>query len=65
MFICGDAPDAKAAVKKLSDEIGFDTIDAGGLPAARLLEPLAMLWIHLAYARGLGPNFMLQLVKRR
>ncbi len=64
MFICGDAPDAKVTVKKLSDEIGFETIDAGALSVARLLEPLAILWIHLAYALGLGPNFILQLVKR-
>jgi predicted dinucleotide-binding enzyme len=64
MFICGDAADAKATVKKLSDEIGFETIDAGPLSVARLLEPLAMLWIHLAYAGGVGPDFILRLVKR-
>jgi predicted dinucleotide-binding enzyme len=64
MFICGDAADAKATVKKLSDEIGFETIDAGPLRVARLLEPLAMLWIHLAFAQGLGTDFILRVVKR-
>jgi hypothetical protein len=64
MFICGDAADAKATVKKLSDEIGFETIDAGPLSVARLLEPLAMLWIHLAFAQGLGTDFVLRVVKR-
>jgi predicted dinucleotide-binding enzyme len=64
MFICGDAADAKATVKKLSDEIGFETIDAGPLSVARLIEPLAMLWIHLAFAQGLGTDFILRVVKR-
>jgi hypothetical protein len=64
MFICGDAADAKATVKKLSDEIGFETIDAGPLSVARLLEPLAMLWIHLAFAQGMGTDFILRVVKR-
>jgi hypothetical protein len=64
MFICGDAADAKATVKKLSNEIGFETIDAGPLSVARLLEPLAMLWIHLAFAQGLGTDFILRVVKR-
>jgi hypothetical protein len=64
MFICGDDADAKAVVKKLSDELGFETIDAGPLTAARLLEPLAMLWIHLAFEAGFGINFAFKVVKR-
>lgn len=56
MFICGDDASAKAAVSKLAAELGFDVVDAGPLTAARLLEPLAMLWIHLAYKQGLGPS---------
>ena len=38
-------------------DAGFEAIDAGGLRAARLLEPLAMLWIELALKRGLGSGF--------
>ena len=56
MFICGDDASAKAAVGKLAAGLGFDVVDAGPLTAARLLEPLAMLWIHLAFKQGLGPN---------
>lgn len=56
MFICGDDASAKAAVGKLAADLGFDVVDAGPLTAARLLEPLAMLWIHLAFKQGLGPN---------
>jgi 8-hydroxy-5-deazaflavin:NADPH oxidoreductase len=64
MFICGDDAKAKGIVKELSDELGFDTIDAGPLTAARLLEPTAMLWIHLAFACGMGMNFSFKVLKR-
>ncbi len=53
MFVCGDG-DKKASVLSLVKELGFDAVDAGELPIARLLEPFAMLWIHLAYGQGLG-----------
>lgn len=56
MFICGDDAAAKSAVGTLASELGFDVVDAGPLTAARLLEPLAMLWIHLAIKQGLGPT---------
>ena len=64
MFICGDDSAAKAAVGALVRELGFDMVDAGPLAQARLLEPLAMLWISLAYACGLGPNIAFRLVRR-
>lgn len=56
MFICGDDAAAKASVAKLAAELGFDPIDTGPLTAARLLDPVAMLWIHLAFQQGWGPN---------
>ena len=54
MFIAGDDPAAKAAVGALAAELGFDVVDTGPLVAARWLEPLAMLWVHLGYRQGLG-----------
>jgi predicted dinucleotide-binding enzyme len=57
MFVAGDDETAKPTVMTLVADAGFEAIDAGGLRAARLLEPLAMLWISLARMRGLGPNF--------
>jgi hypothetical protein len=51
-------------VLRLVAELGFDTVDAGGLKVARLLEPLAMLWIHLAMAQGLGPEIAFALLRR-
>ncbi len=64
MFICGDDDPAKSNVKQLSDDLGFDTVDAGPLRAARLLEPLAMLWIHLSFAMGWGPDFGFKILKQ-
>ena len=64
MFLCGDDAAAKRAVMELSNAIGFETIDAGQLELARLLEPFAMLWIHLAYRGGLGREFAFRLIRR-
>jgi predicted dinucleotide-binding enzyme len=51
-------------VKKLATEIGFDTVDAGPLINARVLEYLALLWIHLAYSQQMGPNIAFKLLTR-
>lgn len=64
MFCCGDDADANAAVMKLGTDVGFEMIDAGELETARLLEPLAMLWIHLAYRGGLGREIAFRLMRR-
>ena len=64
MFVAGDDTNAKRTVIQLSNELGFETVDAGPLTQARLLEPVAMLWISLAYAQGLGSNFAFKLVRR-
>lgn len=57
MFVCGDDDGAKAVTARLVAELGFETVDVGDLTLARLLEPYALLWIHLALRRGLGTNF--------
>ncbi len=64
IFICGDDAAHKPTVMKLATDIGFEAIDAGGLVVARLLEPYAMLWIHLALTRGLGGKFAFGLMRR-
>jgi 8-hydroxy-5-deazaflavin:NADPH oxidoreductase len=63
MFICGDDADAKKTVKQLSDELGFETVDAGPLKTSRLLEPLAMLWLQLAFGANVGPNFGFKIIR--
>ncbi|MCA9944626.1 MAG: NADPH-dependent F420 reductase [Anaerolineales bacterium] len=64
MFICGDDADAKATVTELAEGLGFDVADVGGLETARFIEPLAMVWIHLAIKQGFGRNIAFKLVHR-
>lgn len=64
MFYCGDDAGAKATVQQLGTDLGFEMVDAGPLTAARLLEPMAMLWINLAVFQGLGRDFAYKLLRR-
>jgi NADPH-dependent F420 reductase len=64
MFVAGDDAAARETVLRLAQEIGFDAVDAGGLEQARLLEPLAMLWIHLAFTTPLGRDFAFGILRR-
>ncbi len=64
LLVCGDDADAKKTVSALAGDLGFDVVDAGGLASSRYLEPMAMLWITLAYARKLGRNIAFRLVRR-
>lgn len=64
MFLCGDDDGAKSLVGDLTRQLGFDVCDAGGLDASRYLEPLAMLWIRLAYAQQWGPEFGFRVLRR-
>ena len=51
-WYCGDDAAAKQAVHQLVEDVGFEAVDAGPLSAARLLEPLMLLWI--ASSRSIG-----------
>jgi hypothetical protein len=64
MFYCGDDLPAKAMVRELVTGLGFDPIDAGPLTSARYIEPLAMLYIHLAFKQGWGSNCAFEVLKR-
>jgi NADPH-dependent F420 reductase len=64
LFYCGDDAEAKAVVKELASQLEFDPIDAGPLFNARYLEPLAMLYIHLAVREGWGSNCAFKMMKR-
>jgi hypothetical protein len=64
MFLAGNDAEAKHVAEHLARDLGFAPTDAGPLTAARLLEPLAMLWITLAYKQGLGTDFAITLVRR-
>jgi predicted dinucleotide-binding enzyme len=64
MFYCGDDADAKTTGAQLAKEVGFTPVDAGPLSNARLLEPLALLWIWLANVGGLSRDFAFQIARR-
>jgi predicted dinucleotide-binding enzyme len=55
MYVAGDDTARKPMVLSLVSELGFQAIDAGPLKIARLLEPMAMLWIHMVVNRGEQP----------
>lgn len=54
MFVAGDDDARKPVVLGLVADLSFNAVDAGGLAQARLLEPLGMLWIHMAINRKVG-----------
>ncbi len=49
MFIAGNDAQAKRQVLDILDRFGWESIDIGGIEGARLLEPLAMLWITYGF----------------
>ncbi len=58
MLICGDSPEAKAAIGNVCQHLGFVPVDVGSIRYARQLEHLAILWIQMATQAGLGRNFV-------
>lgn len=52
MMLAGDDDDANATAASIVEAVGFSPLLVGGLDMARLLEPLAKLWITLAMKHG-------------
>jgi predicted dinucleotide-binding enzyme len=64
MLYCGDDDAAKGVAAHLAAELGFDPYDVGPLTEARLLEPFALVWIHLAVLQNMGTEFAFRLMRR-
>lgn len=64
LFYCGDDAEAKALVRTLVVDAGFDAVDVGPLKQARLLEPMALLWITMAMQHGFGRGIAFKLLQR-
>jgi predicted dinucleotide-binding enzyme len=64
MALAGDDMAAKRIVMALAAELGFDPIDTGALAMSRYLEPLAMVWINLAYTQQFGPDIGFALLRK-
>ena len=65
MLVAGDDAGKKPQVMELIGKLGFEPVDAVPLKNARLLEPLAMVWIDQAMKRGRGRDFAFALVNMR
>ena len=64
MFICGNDDQAKKTViDNILTKFGWETIDIGGIEGARLLEPLAYLWIMYYFRTGNG-NHAFKLLRK-
>ena len=64
MFICGNDEEAKKTIMdSILTPFGWETIDIGGIEGARLLEPLAMLWITY-YIRTNNGNHAFKLLRK-
>ena len=52
MFIAGDDAAAKATVGALLTQMGWESLDTGGIVASRFLEPLCLLWVGYGARTG-------------
>lgn len=52
MFICGNDAAAKRSVGGMLDQFGWETLDLGGVEAARAIEPLCILWCIPGFLRN-------------
>jgi predicted dinucleotide-binding enzyme len=64
MLYCGDDAAAKKIAAQLAADLGFEPYDVGPLSEARLLEPLALVWIHLSIFQKLGAGFAFRLMRQ-
>jgi predicted dinucleotide-binding enzyme len=52
MFVCGTDPAAKAEVAGLLEEVGWDSVDVGGVEASGPVEALCQLWCAPGFLRN-------------
>lgn len=52
MFICGNDESAKATVRGILEQFGWETADMGKAEAARAIEPLCILWCIPGFLRN-------------
>ncbi len=63
-IVCSDDDDAKAVVRQLARDIGFDEVDGGPLLSARFTEPIGMMWAQLAFEGDYGENVAFRVLRR-
>ena len=57
MMIAGEDADSKELISKLNTDMGFTTLDTGGLSQALHLEHMTLLWVKMVRAQGHHPHF--------
>jgi predicted dinucleotide-binding enzyme len=63
-YVAGNDAEAKAYVCRLLADLPTIPVDVGNLTAARLIEPMMLLLVQLAYLRGMGPMISFNLVQQ-
>jgi predicted dinucleotide-binding enzyme len=63
MFICGNDTEAMTQVKDICERFGWHVVDTGGIEGARLLEPMAILWVLQGIRTGRWDNAFRLLTK--
>lgn len=64
MFICGNNATAKHSVSRILSDFGWNTIDVGTIIEARLIEPMALVWIKQAIGTQ-SPDFAYKFIHRK
>ncbi|MGW1424503.1 NADPH-dependent F420 reductase [Bradyrhizobium manausense] len=63
-YVAGNDAEAKATVCRLLADLPTQPLDVGDLTASRLIEPMMLLLVQLAYLRGMGPMISFNLVRQ-
>jgi 8-hydroxy-5-deazaflavin:NADPH oxidoreductase len=53
MFVAGDDADAKATVRSILNDFGWECADIGGIVSARYLEAMCMVWLMYGESSGI------------
>lgn len=64
MFIAGDDVESKQKITSLNSDLGFYTLDAGGLSQALHLEHMTLLWVKMVRVNKHHPHFSWAYVER-
>lgn len=64
MLIAGNDKVVKEKVSELNTDLGFETLDTGGLDQALHLEHMTLLWVKMVRRDGHHPNFTWAMLER-
>ena len=65
MMFCGQDATAKATVRGLIEQLGWEPLDVGGIEQALYLEHMTLLWVRMVRRNGLSPNLAWAMLTRK